>query len=220
MSILMQIDLYCERTDFGFWSEPVNALSNIAFILAGIMLMYRRDRLASVGGASVSLLPPLIVLIGVASFTFHTLATVWAGWTDTLAILLFACVFVYAFFREIGRAPAWLSFLVACGFFAASFAAKLWLPDLGLNGSEAYLPMVIALAAMIVYLSREPQTRNRFAAATGLLLVSLTLRTIDGSICPAFPLGTHFAWHLLNAVLLYELSVALMRRGTNATASG
>lgn len=217
MSLLLQIDLYCERTDFGLWSEPVNALTNIEFILAGVLLMSRPRRPGTV--PSVAMLPPLIVLIGIASFTFHTLATAWAGWTDTLSILLFACVFVYAFFSDIGRAPAWLSLAAAGAFFAASFAAKLWLPDLGLNGSEAYLPMVLGLAAMIVYLAREPSTRKQFATATGLLLVSLTLRTIDADVCAAFPLGTHFAWHLLNAAVLYLLSAALMQRRAPGTAS-
>ena len=28
------IDLYCERTDAGLWSEPFNALSNLGFLLA------------------------------------------------------------------------------------------------------------------------------------------------------------------------------------------
>ena len=28
------VDLYCERTDPGYWSEPLNALSNASFILA------------------------------------------------------------------------------------------------------------------------------------------------------------------------------------------
>jgi hypothetical protein len=28
------IDLYCERADPSFWAEPVNALSNCAFLIA------------------------------------------------------------------------------------------------------------------------------------------------------------------------------------------
>jgi hypothetical protein len=30
------------------------------------------------------------------------------------------------------------------------------------------------------------------------------LRTVDPLICAVFPAGTHFAWHLLNALLLYR----------------
>ena len=31
------------------------------------------------------------------------------------------------------------------------------------------------------------------------------MRTADLALCPAFPLGTHFAWHILNAVVLCVL---------------
>jgi len=29
-----QFDGYCERTDLTYWSEPVNAVTNLAFIIA------------------------------------------------------------------------------------------------------------------------------------------------------------------------------------------
>jgi hypothetical protein len=37
----------------------------------------------------------------------------------------------------------------------------------------------------------------------GIFSLSLVLRTVDAAICPAFPLGTHFIWHLLNGLVLY-----------------
>ena len=33
------IDLYCERTSAAFWAEPVNALSNLAFVTAALALV-------------------------------------------------------------------------------------------------------------------------------------------------------------------------------------
>jgi hypothetical protein len=36
-----QIDAYCERTDFSYWSEPVNAVTNLAFLVAAVW-MWRR----------------------------------------------------------------------------------------------------------------------------------------------------------------------------------
>ena len=38
-----------------------------------------------------------------------------------------------------------------------------------------------------------------------MFVVSLAFRTMDQAVCPAFPLGTHFIWHLLNAGVLYIL---------------
>ena len=34
------IDAYCERTDATLWSEPLNALSNLAFIAAFVASVY------------------------------------------------------------------------------------------------------------------------------------------------------------------------------------
>jgi len=42
--------------------------------------------------------------------------------------------------------------------------------------------------------------------------VSLTLRQLDGPLCPAWPLGTHIGWHLCNAAVLYLLVRAATRR--------
>jgi hypothetical protein len=33
----------------------------------------------------------------------------------------------------------------------------------------------------------------------------LAFRTVDTAICPQFALGSHFVWHVLNAVVLYML---------------
>jgi hypothetical protein len=41
------VDLYCERTDASFWSGPVNALTNAAFLITAVLalrLWRRGDR--------------------------------------------------------------------------------------------------------------------------------------------------------------------------------
>jgi len=35
--------------------------------------------------------------------------------------------------------------------------------------------------------------------------VSLVLRIVDLQVCGVFPLGTHFIWHILNAVVIYAV---------------
>jgi hypothetical protein len=41
--------------------------------------------------------------------------------------------------------------------------------------------------------------------AAGLFVVSLIFRIVDLDICAAWPLGTHFLWHLFNAAVLYTV---------------
>ena len=69
------IDLYCERTDASFWSEPLNALTNLAFLVAAILIARwaRRERGRLSWDAAV--LAALAALVGVGSFLFHTFAT-------------------------------------------------------------------------------------------------------------------------------------------------
>lgn len=51
-----------------------------------------------------------------------------------------------------------------------------------------------------------------FAVAGGLFACSLLLRSLDEPVCGSFGAGTHFLWHLLNALVLYLLGRALVLR--------
>ncbi|MDJ0930310.1 MAG: hypothetical protein QNJ43_05065 [Breoghania sp.] len=35
--------------------------------------------------------------------------------------------------------------------------------------------------------------------------LSLSFRMMDHAVCKWFPIGTHFMWHVLNAVVIYML---------------
>ncbi len=47
--------------------------------------------------------------------------------------------------------------------------------------------------------------------ATILFAVALTARTVDEWLCPWWPMGTHFLWHLLNGGVIYLSWVSLYR---------
>ncbi|HEU0289742.1 MAG TPA: ceramidase domain-containing protein [Burkholderiales bacterium] len=209
------VDAYCERTDASFWSEPVNAATNAAFVVAGVLLWQLIARLRAAGTphpASVRSLPWLLGLIGLASFLFHTLATVWAGLADTLSILLFGCVFLYAFLRHVAVVAGPIALAGAGLFTLASYFTPSFLPAGLLNQSGAYFPYVAGLLGIAAYLRwrRRPGWRW-FLLGILIFCVSLTLRTIDAHVCSAWPLGTHFLWHVLNAIVLFVLSRELVR---------
>jgi hypothetical protein len=213
MPWLDQIDLYCERTDLALWSEPLNAITNLAFLAAAALLWRVQSAAATPVGARDRALPVLIGGIGLASFLFHTLATVWAALADTLSILAFAAYFLFLFLTRAARLGGMLALAAACVFAALSYAFPKFLPSGPLTGSAGYLPYVIALAAMIAYLWRARRASARvFLGATLLFLVSLGLRTVDLPLCWKLPLGTHSLWHLLNAVVLFRLARELSIR--------
>jgi len=215
MSLLQSVDLYCERTDAGLWSEPVNALTNLSFFLGAWLLARELRALEAAGAAppaSIGALPALLALVGLGSLLFHTLATVWAGLADQLAILLFGCVFLYAFLRHPAAVPASVALLGALAFTVASYFTPRVLPPDFLNQSGAYFPYLAGLLGIAGWLRfKQRPGFALFAAGVALFVVALTLRTVDPLVCERFPLGTHFAWHLLNGAVLYLLACALAR---------
>lgn len=210
-------DIYCERHSEAFWAEPTNAISNIAFVLCALAAYWLARRRGTLDGA-ITTLVVLMLLIGIASFLNHTVAEVWAGLADTSSIQLFIVVYFVLAMRRFAGFPWWLSALATAAFMAFSVVGgSLVSPLVGgaLNGSEAYLPPLVGLIVVGALLWRAGRVDAGRALVTGALIfaVSLVFRTIDEDVCSAFPLGTHFMWHILNGVLLGYLVVAMDRYG-------
>ena len=208
------VDLYCERVDPSFWAEPINAITNLAFIIAAIIawLCWR----ARGGGDLPSLaLITVTFIVGAGSFAFHTLATRGAVLLDVIPI----AVFIYGYFLLALRRYLKLSLLVSIVILALFIGGSQYLEGLlprgFLNGSGGYLP---ALAAMLVIggLTCRQRAGRLILTAAGLFTVSLFFRAIDQSVCAAFPLGTHFLWHMLNATVLYVLLHAAIETSPRA----
>ena len=43
-----QVDNYCERLAPGFWGEPINAFTNLAFLIAAIIIYWNTKQLGEV----------------------------------------------------------------------------------------------------------------------------------------------------------------------------
>jgi hypothetical protein len=207
------VDGYCERTDPGYWSEPLNALTNAAFLIAA-WAAWRMAREAGDRGAEV--LAALVAVIGVGSFLFHTHAEVWAAVADVVPIQAFILVYLGLATVRLFRAPWWGGVLAAAAFVPASaLLARAIAAVFGpLNGSVGYLPVpVLILAYAAALRSRAPEAAAGLALGAGMLAVSLVFRTIDREVCAAVPAGTHFLWHLLNAAMLWWMIRILVRHG-------
>ncbi len=195
------VDAYCERTGPEYWAEPVNALTNAAFVLAAMVMAWRlRGARLALGWAMVAVL----ALIGLGSFLFHTHANRLTGLMDVLPILAFILLYVFAATRDFLGARPWLAGLAVLAFLPyAALTVPLFrmVPVLGVSAGYLPVPLLIFLYAALLW-PRAPATARGMAAGAGLLLVSLFFRSIDMAVCDSFPLGTHFLWHILNAVML------------------
>ena len=219
---------YCERgADPGFWAEPANALTNLAFALVAFMV----GRYLLARGVSPRTAPwqwglaGLVALIAIGSFGFHTLATRAAQLGDLVPIGLFMLTYLAFALRHLLGLSALPTMLVLAGFIAAiglagSITCAGDVPCL--NGSLGYLPALVGLLVVGTVLLRKGDPPARLLLWGGAVFgLSIVLRSIDRMVCAiaslhGYAVGTHFLWHCLNALTLYILLlVAISRIGTD-----
>jgi hypothetical protein len=145
----------------------------------------------------------------------------------------------FALNRFLGIPPAWTVLLVI-GFTAVlaitgqvkcgEGVVAFFVPDAEgvkpcLNGSVFYLP---ALAALVIVGLSLSERRHKAAPwllwAAAIFAVSITLRSLDFALCDKLvfegrKIGTHAAWHVLNALMLFLLLRASLEGGPNSAAS-
>ncbi|WP_118138687.1 ceramidase domain-containing protein [Oceanicella sp. SM1341] len=204
------VDVYCERLSAAFWAEPLNALTNLAFIIAALVMAPRAARAAD---RPAQLLCAMLAIIGVGSFLFHTFATRWAGLADVLPILAFILVYVWFATRRFFHAPWWAAGLMVLAFVPVNLAVATLMREVGglFAASAGYAGVVVFLLLYAGALAaRHPATALRLTVGAAIFALSLTFRSADGPVCSAFPPGTHFMWHILNAVMLAWMIRTLM----------
>lgn len=218
MDPLAALDLYCERTGPELWSEPLNALSNLAFLLAAWCL-WREPGEAPAARREVRRLAALLGAIGVGSGLFHTFGTVWGSWLDVGFIALFILVYIHRFLACVA---GWRALPCAGALLLFLLADRAWsrIGSLGLNGSEPYLLPWAVLIGFALWSRRLAPAATRSLGAAALLFgLSFSLRALDMRLCEAWPWGTHFGWHLCNAGVLY-LCARGLRHALEAATKG
>ena len=172
-------------------------MTNAAFLIVAIWA-WRRPDLPVMG----RVLAVILALIGIGSFLFHTFAQTWAGLADVLPILMFILVYIYVATRDYFQVASWVAWLAVIGFFP--FAAVIgWLiSDWEFLGStRGYVPVPILIYAYLLR-HRLPNVARGLTMGVGILAASMIARWADEPLCHIHPIGTHFLWHILNAVML------------------
>jgi peptidoglycan/LPS O-acetylase OafA/YrhL len=193
-----QIDGYCERTDFTYWSEPLNAVTNLAFIIAAIILWRRGN-----GVPLARVLLIILVAIGIGSYLFHTHATIWAVTIDVIPIGVFILVYLFAVNRDIVLMSGWKALLATTAFFPYA-GVVVWatnqLPFFHISNFYWTVPLLLCIYA--VGLRGRPRITSGFLIGAAILSLSITVRSVDEILCDTIPFGTHFLWHILNGIML------------------
>tara|TARA_Y100000996_G_scaffold39837_1_gene27679 strand:- start:812 stop:1468 length:657 start_codon:yes stop_codon:yes gene_type:complete len=208
MDLSKPIDIYCERLDIGIWAEPINAVTNIAFILAAIIMWLRCKNL--VEGKILSF---LLFSIGCGSFLFHTYAQTWAALLDVTAILIFILTYIFVANR---RFLAWSKMVSLIGvilFFPYQLLLVSILSNIQFFGSSVqYIPVAILIFIYSGLLRKsEPNLSRGLFIGAAILCLSIISRTVDEPLCSILSVGTHFVWHILNAIMLSWM-IEILRR--------
>lgn len=214
-TLLTPVDLYCERTGPGLWAEPANALTNVAFIAAGLWGVWQVRRYRT--GAFAEVLAWWVVAIGIGSTLFHTFASKGTIWADILPIAGFTLAYTLFNLRRFLGMDWGKAILVFVAFYAVAglitYAVPDWLRQAS-NGTTGYLPPFLALAFFGAWVAA---TGNRAGwynlTGSAIFVVSVICRMIDPLVCASFPLGTHFLWHVFNGLMLAVLLAAVARFG-------
>lgn len=209
------VDLYCERLGPEIWAEPINALSNLAFLIAGFwgLAAIRRNG----AGTFATVLGWWVVAIGLGSLAFHLFANRLTALADIIPIAVFTLLYTVFVLRVMMRLSWVNSALGFVSFYAVAIGLGALVPDWlaqATNGSTGYLVPFLSLfvfGALLLATGNPAGTWVLSGAA--VFTLSVALRSIDQLVCPAMPIGTHFLWHILNGLLLAILLAAAARYG-------
>lgn len=200
------VDIYCERLDASFWAEPINAISNLSFLVAGVLLWRLRSPRAN-------LMAIFLILIGLGSFSFHTFANRLTGLLDVLAIALYLIAFAFLIPKQWLRSSIWIQLgsvllLILCIVLTQLLISTLkpilpWLPP----------GMYLGAWLTLIFYAWVTHSSNFLAARFLWLAVivfpfSLLSRQLDLPLCN-FSGGSHWLWHLLNGLTLFLSSYGL-----------
>lgn len=104
-----EISRWCERVSAGVFREPVNALSNLGFMVAGVVMFFvlTRDRERS---SRFHGLTPVAILyagattyLGAGSLLMHGTHTAWGAWADNVGMVGYILVPWLINVAEMGR---------------------------------------------------------------------------------------------------------------------
>ena len=204
------MDFYCERTNNQIFNEPINAISNIFFIIVSISLfkILRNNQSDKI----YYIQPILIFFIGIGSFLFHLKPNLITLYSDIIPIFLFSLSFIFLFNRNVikisnlNSALLFILFLTLLLFITPKLKYEI------LNGSEFYFANYFFLAMYTIWLYFKKSDFFQLLFLGFIFFnLSILLRSIDNHICNYLSIGTHFLWHFFNAYLLKILTLVNCR---------
>ena len=163
-----EISRWCERVHEGLLREPVNALGNLGFVVAGLFMLRTlgRDRTAGTpneftGYGPIALLyAAATIFLGPGSAVMHGTHTFFGAWIDNVSMVAYILVPWLYNLALLGRWSLSV-FFRTYGVLLGLYAAGYWFiaPDLGINLELFDISIAIWIISELVYRFWSPATR-------------------------------------------------------------
>lgn len=195
-SVPGELSRWCERVSSGMFREPVNALSNLGFMVAGVVMFFvlTRDRREPRASNQFYGLTPVAMLyagattyLGAGSLLMHGTNTLWGAWADNVGMVAYILVPWLTNVAEMGRWPHRRLFgvyAVLVALYALGYALNG--PKLGINLELFDLSIALWGVSEFLYRFWSPATRVLsgvlgvgIAAAFGITPAEILARPSD-----------------------------------------
>jgi hypothetical protein len=195
------MDVYCERVGPGSLAEPLNAVSNISFLLAAWAAWVLAKRTGTLS-AGVRALIAIAASVGIGSILWHTYPTMLTLILDIVPILIFLIWYIWLYTRNVIGMRSLFAVASVAAFLLGTFLVIPY-SDV-LHGALVYSPgLMVALVLGVFHATEWTVARFTLLAAAGVYMAALFFRTIDIEVCSVLPIGTHFLWHILIGLVTY-----------------
>jgi len=202
MYLGFSLPIYCERHGFGLLGEPLNLITNIAFLIAAAFA-YEFARKAKTHKNYLLFLTFIVAAVGIGSSIFHAAPNQFTILLDALPIYIFIASTLLLLLQRLTESWRVAMFIVA-GFIGVEIIASILIPASFLNGSIRHaLTLIFVVSLLIITLKRFGKVAMGLLPVLGLYVLAITARSIDQLVCSNFSLGTHFLWHILNGISCY-----------------
>jgi len=163
-----EVSRWCERVSGGLLREPVNALGNLGFVVAGLAMfrVLARDPAtghpnAFIGHTPVALLyASAAVFLGPGSFVMHGTHTFFGAWLDNLSMVAYILI---PWLFNVSRLARWSprTFFTTYAVLVATYAAGYWFiaPDFAINLELFDISIGLWLISEVLYRYWSPAMR-------------------------------------------------------------
>ena len=205
---------YCENVT-GFWlAQPLNAITNLAYTVGGFYL-YAYVKKNNLNRTLGIVLSGLMIILGIGSTAWHSHKSVLTMLSDEIPIYLFIVLVIYYLVQSLVKKSK-ITTLAMASIAVLYYLIFTYLPGAeNFDGSFKYAFVLVLFLILNFLVVKKLGTEYNFFIPLGIFAAGIALRVADLPICQAFPVGTHFLWHILVAIAMYFGSKVILRIDNN-----